>query len=91
MADAGGYLSAQENYAAKVNTSIGTRGTGLVEENEQHRKTLVVRTKCVVISLFALACAAGIMSAANRQDAETLKTLLPIVTAILGFVAGKLV
>ena len=62
-----------------------------IEENEQHRKTLVVRTKCVVISLFALACAAGIMSAANRQDAETLKTLLPIVMAILGFVAGKLV
>lgn len=32
MADAGGYLSAQENYAAKVNTSIGTRGTGLACE-----------------------------------------------------------
>lgn len=27
--NASGYLSAQENYAAKVNTSIGTQGTGL--------------------------------------------------------------
>lgn len=61
-----------------------------IEENEQLRKNFITKAKCFVVSVIALACAGGILSAVNRQNTEALTTLVPIVTAILGFIAGKL-